>query len=218
MTRGEMKTYIQGLLDDPKGTYFTSTILDTWLNLAQREVQKKLINVGQNFFVKPVTTVTVANQQDYVLPVDFIAENRIEIVISGVAPNENTQPIKPITTNQKDLYQIGVGTPVVYSIKKDRISLFPIPSQIWTLRLYYSPIVTDMTSDADTPDVPLQFQEYVAILAAFNGYIKDDRAPQNLLTKAAEYESMLVKIAQERRKDQSRTVVDKGYYDSYGDF
>jgi hypothetical protein len=213
-----MKTLVWGWLDDPNGTYFTTTILDTWINLAQREVQKKLLNVGQNWYVKPVTTVTVANQQDYVLPTDFVSEHRLELITSGTGVNENPQPIKPITTNQKDLYAIGTGTPTVYSIKKDRVSLYPIPSQVWTMRLFYSPIVTDLSSDSDTPDVPLQFQEYVAIIAAFNGFIKDDRAPQNLLTKAQEYENMLKKIAQERRQDQSRQVVDRGNYDSFGDF
>jgi hypothetical protein len=218
MTRAEMKTLIWGWLDDPNGTYFTSTLLNTWINLAQREVQKKLLNAGQNFYMKPVTTLTVANQADYVLPTDFFVENRLELVLSGTGVNENIQPIKPITTNQKDLYPTGIGTPSVYSIKKDRVTLFPIPSQQWTLRLFYSPSVTDMASDADTPDIPAQFQEMVPIVAAFNGFIKDDRAPSNLLVKAKEYDTLLKTMAQERTQDQSRQVVDQGLYGNWGEF
>lgn len=213
MTRIEARTIVWGWLDDPQGAYFTEALVNTWLNLAQREVQKRLLQAGQNWYMKPVQTTTVASQADYVLPSDFLVEHRIEIVISGTGVNENRQPLEAITLNQQDQVSIGLGVPTNYYIKKDRVTLSPTPQQAYTMRLYYSPRVSDLTQDTDTFDVPEQFVEYVPIVAALNGFIKDDRAPDNLLIKKKEYEDLLKQSAVGRTQDSSRRVVSRNTFD-----
>lgn len=217
MTRSDIRTLILQWLDDVQGAYFDSTTLNTWINLAQREVQKLLLQAGVNYYMTPVQTSTVSGQADYVLPSDFITLHRLEIVISGTGVNENRQPLGPITTNQQDLVLITSGIPTNYYIKKDRVTVSPTPDNTYTLRLYYSPRVADLAGDSSTPDVPEQFMEYVAILAAYNGFIKDDRAPENIVAKKAKYEELLKQMASERTQDISRQVVvtrdyDSGYY------
>lgn len=208
MTVGQIKTLVVSWLDDANKGYFTDANLLTWINNAQRQVQLQLLQAGQNWYMKPVETQTVSGQSDYILPSDFIEEHRIEIVISGTGSTENRQPLGEITTNQQDLVSLNLGTPTNYFIKKDRFVVLPTPNQAWTLRLYYSPMVIDLVSDSDVPDVPEEFMEYVALLAAFNGFIKDDRAPANLLTKKNEYEVIFKQMAVDRTTDRSRQVVD----------
>jgi len=215
MTRLQLAQLVSYWLDDLQMTYFTPTQLNTWLNLGQRQVQQKLLQAGQNWYMKPVETLTVANQADYVLPSDFMQEHRIEIVLSGTGPQENRQGLTPMTTNQQDLVSIVAGTPTNYFIKKDRITVSPTPSQQWVMRLYYSPRVPDMTADSDSPDVPEQFMEYVALLACQDGFIKDDRTMENLQTKRAMYEQLLEKMANDRTMDLPRQVVSVTPYD-YG--
>lgn len=207
MTRGEIKTLMASWLDDINKTYFTDAQMNVWINLAQRQVQLHLLNAGENFYMKPVESTLVANQADYVLPNDFIVEHRIEVILSGTGVNENRQPLLPITTNQQDLVPISNGNPSHYYIKKDRITVSPTPNQALTMRLYYSPRVADLSADADTPDVPEHFMEYVAMVACFNGFIKDDRAPDNLLVKKKEYEEILRQMSEDRTQDLPRQVV-----------
>lgn len=214
MTRSEIRTLILTWLDDAQSGYFDATTLNLWINLAQREVQKLLLQAGTNFYMEPVQTLTVSDQADYVLPDDFITLHRLEVVITGTGVNENRQPLGPITTNQQDLVQITSGIPTNYYIKKDRVTVSPTPDNEYVLRLYYSPRVEDLTGDSDTPDVPEQYMEYVAILAAYNGFIKDDRAPENIVAKKAKYEEMLKLMASERTQDVSRQVVQTMSYDS----
>jgi len=216
MTRAQLKTLMLSWLDDPNSGYFSDSECNTWLNLAQRQVQMQLLQAGQNWYMKPVTTTLVVAQQDYALPSDFIVEHRLEIVLSGSGSTENRRPLEPITTNQQDLISIASGTPSHYYIKKDRVTLSPTPDTALTMRLYYSPRVADMTADADSPDVPEQFMEYVAILAAYDGFIKDDRAPQNLVLKKESYEKLLKEMAEDRTQDQSRQVVDVNGFGGYG--
>ena len=217
MTVGQLQTLILSWVDDEKQGYFNQNDVLTWLNLAHRQVQFELLGAGQNWYMKPVETQTVVGQADYTIPSDFIFIHRLEYVLSGTGYSESRQAITPITTNQQDLIPIVLGNPENYYLKKDRFTISPTPNNIWTLRLYYSPMVADLVYQTDVPDCPEQFMEYVAILAAFNCYIKDDRAPDNLIAKKAEYRETLKKMASQRKQDQSRQVVQTSAYD-YGTF
>lgn len=207
MTRLQIKTAVLAWLDDPNGLYFTDSIVNNWINLAHRQVQMELLQAGENWYMKPVESYTVIGQSDYVLPSDFIYEHRLEIVLNGTGTNENRQPLSVITTNQQDLISIALGTPDSYYIKKDRVTISPTPQSAYLLRLYYSPMVADLTSDSDVPDVPEQFMEMVALFAAFNGYIKDDRVPNNLMSKKEEFKAIMKQSAEDRTQDKSRQVV-----------
>jgi len=217
MTRLQIQNLVLSWLDDDNAGYFTPSIVQTWINLAHRQVQMQLLQAGENYYEIVVETQTVTNQADYVLPADFMVLHRLELVLSGTGLNENKQPIQFMTTNQQDLVCVAsTGTPSNYILKKDRFTLFPAPSQVWTMRLYYSPIVSDLASDSDVPDCPEQYMEYIAILAAFNGFIRDDMVPQNLQAKKLDFEMLLKQMAEDRNQDQSRQVVQTQDYDDYG--
>lgn len=208
MTRTDLRNLMRYWLDDLQGTYFTDVQCNSWLNNAQQQVQQKLLQAGQNWYQTLAETNTVINQYDYLLPQDFMVEHRIELILSGYGTtNEVRLPLKMITTNQQDLTTVTATTPNFYFIKKDRITVLGAPQQVWPLRLYYSPRIVDMTSDSDSPDVPIQFHEFVAILAAYDGFIKDDRAPDNLVAKKMTYEELLKQMAATRIQDHSRDVV-----------
>lgn len=217
MTVGEIKTLIVSWLDDPNQTYFTPAQLLVWINLAHRQVQMLLLQAGENYYMKPVETYTVASQSDYVLPSDFMVDHRLEYVISGTGVNENRVPLTEITTNQQDMIAITSGQPTNYYIKKDRVTLSPTPDNIYLLRLYYSPMVANLTSDSDVPDIPEQYMEYVAILGAYNGFIKDDRVPNNILAKMAQFEKLLKEMSEDRVQDHSRRIVELNSYE-FGSF
>jgi hypothetical protein len=209
-------TLMASWLDDPNQTYFTTANCITWLNLAQRHVQHELLQAGANWYLKPVETTMVVGQAEYVLPTDFIQEHRLEVVLSDYGtPNENCQAVTPITLNQQDMVSRRLGNPTNYYLKKDRMVLSPTPQSALTLRLYYSPRVTDVSAASDALDVPEQFAEYVCLTAAFDGFIKDDRAPDNLVLKKNRYEEMIKKMAVDRVKDIPRQVVNVMDFDNY---
>jgi len=216
VTRSEIRTLILSWLDDAQSGYFDATTCNMWINLAQRQVQMELLQAGQNWYEQRVTTSTVVGQADYALPSDFMVLHRLEIVLSGTDDQECRQAVGPITINQQDLVSIPRGTPSAYILNKDRFTLYPVPSQVWTMRLYYSPRVTDLSSDSDSPDVPEQFMEYLALLAAFDGFIKDDRAPENLIAKKQKYENVLTQMKNHRNQDVPRQIVMVTDYDGWG--
>jgi hypothetical protein len=193
-------------LDDLDFGYFTKPQVKLWINNAQFEVQKLLLGAGQNYYVKPVQTTLNINQADYVLPNDFMKEHRLELVITGTPPNEVKQPLGSMTLNQQDLLNYGPAQPVGYYIKKNRLVLQPIPDLALVLRLYYSPRVAPMVLDAEVPDVPEHYHEFLAVLAAIDGLLKDGRDVKPMLDKKAYYQGMLKTDAAERTQDSSRMI------------
>lgn len=191
------------------GSYFTTTQVGVFLNNAQREVQKQLITSGELYYQKTVETVTVKDQADYVLPSDFLDLYRFEYVESGSGDLESRRLLSNISLNQQ--YKVGnaPGSPYFYTIRGNRATLFPTPdTSSKVLRLYYAYLVADMSAANDVPDVPLQFQEYIAVLAALDCFVKDDRSPQNLIEKRGTYVEMMKKIAQQRADDSPRSIID----------
>ena len=64
-----------------------------------------------------------------------------------------------------------------------------------------------MTSGTDEPDLPTQYHEYIAVIAALDCFLKDDRRPDTLLVKKKFYEDMMKKDQENRVETGPRMVV-----------
>lgn len=207
MTFAELKNLVLYWVDDLAGDYFTDTQVGVFLNNAQKEIQKTLLKAHENYYTKRVQTTTVINQSDYLLPTDFMKVHRVEVVLSGTAPNEDKRKLDQITMSEADLLQDKTSTPSAFYLHRDRMVLVPVPDAEKTLRITYTPYVADMVNTTDLPDVPVQYHEAVAIWAAVDCFIKDDRTPTNLLAKKAFYEDLMKKDSEMRSETQSRSIV-----------
>lgn len=218
MTLSQLRTLVLSWLDDPNAQYFTTAQVNVWLNNAQREVQKQLIQAGENFYVTRVSTTTVQNYDTYALPTDFMRLHKLELLTEGTTTpptyNQVRQQITPVTLVQLDKVSMSTGKPTVHAIRKNCLILRPIPDNAYTIYMDYSPEVVDMSSDSSTPDVPLRYQEYIAVLAAFDGLLKDNRDPSTLLAKKQFYLDLMKQDSQNRNVDESRSVVATELYES----
>ncbi len=213
MTRIEIRNLALDWLDDPSGGYFGATIMNQRIDLATKELQKALISANKQYYTKCVKTNLVYGQAAYALPSDFMQVVRLEFVTSGSGDTASTCAILPATPNQKDNSSTQLGNPQFYTFDKNNIVLRPVPSGTQELRLVYSYLVANMTSDSDTPDAPVQFHEYIAVLAARDGFLKDGRPLAPIESKMGEYKTTLKQIADQRNVDKPRMVVatDSGF-------
>lgn len=215
MTLGELKTLFSVYLDDLAFGYFTESQVTRYLNQAQRELQKQLVQAGQNYYTICKQASLVASSCEYYLPQDFLKLHRLEIVLSGTAPNEIRDPILPITLNQQDLVGGTTGTPEVYTLLGNRFKLFPIPDSTQTIKLTYSYRVSDMVLDSDVPDAPEQYHEYICMLAVKDAFIRDDRDASVIQNKIDSYKELMKQDAAERQQDRGRMIVETGSWDGY---
>lgn len=210
MTFDDLKNLTAYWLDDLNFGYFTPIQVGSWLNNAQREVQKILLQSRSNFYVTPVQTTLVVNQNDYVLPLDFMTVHRLAVVVSGTPPNESESPLSPMTINQQDMVPSQTGTPQFYFLKKNRIRTYPAPDAALILRMYYSYLVSDMILSTDSPDIPPAYHELLAVLATIDGLMKDGRDLGGMISKRTYYEGLLKEETQERNEDAPRGIVCTG--------
>lgn len=215
LTLTQMQTYCSDLLDDPNNGYFTLANLTLRLNLALRELQKRLISANEQWYMTCATTSTVIDQAAYALPADFLQVIRLDYITQGSGTTASTQKLWPITPNQVDMITDTSGDPQFYVLQKDQFVLYPTPTAVKTLHLYYSYSVADMVSGSDSPDAPEQFHEYIPVLAARDCYIKDGRPIQPIEQKLVEYEKLLKEIAVQREASVARMVIKTNYLDEY---
>lgn len=213
MTFLQLQQYASDLLDDTSNGYFTLPMLKMRLNLAQRELQKRLISANQQWYSTCVTANTVVDQEAYSLPTDFLELIRLSFISQGSGTTATYQPIQFITPNQVDLIVDQSGDPYWYVIEQDNLILKPTPNRIVSLHLQYAYSVVDMVLDADIPDAPEQFHEYIAILATRDCLIKDGRPMEPIKYKLETYEVLLKQLAVQRRADGPRMVVSTTSWD-----
>jgi len=215
MTFSELKTLVWSWLDDPNHLYFTTEQVGVWLNNAQKEAQKQLIQAGENFYVRKVYANTVVDTDTYALPDDFLKLHKLQLVTSGTAGsvNEVRSALTPVTLVQLDQVSMSTGQPAVHCIRKNCFTIRPTPSVAQRMYLDYSYLVDDMSAASDTPDVPAQYHEYLAVLATLDGFLKDRRDPSPMIEKRDFYRGMMKQDAEDRHVDSPRMVVvtDDGY-------
>ena len=211
MNRGQLRELVLGWLDDVNAGYFTESQVNTWLNNAQYEVQKQLLDCGELWYLTCSTANTVANAGEYSLPADFAKAHRLELLIGGTLSSDvgsqTWSSIEPSTLNEGAILNYGTSQPQVVTIGKDCLILRPIPDISYPMRLCYSYLVDPMNEDLNVPDVPIQYHEYVAVIAAWDGYMKDQRNPTIMDEKKKYYKDMMEKDQIQRNRSRPRRVI-----------
>lgn len=219
MTLAQLQVDVAAILDDINYGYFTQTQITQWLNKGQNEIQRRLLKAGNNRYTKTITTPLIFNQSAYALPSDFKKLHNLEVIVSGTPPNESTNPVSPITENQKYLVQNGAGTPNFYVIKRNALILYPASDGTApTLRMTYSYMVTDMVNPTDSPDCPYDYNHLLTLIACEYAMLKDGRASPYLEGMLAKEQASIDSDAQERTQDQVRSIVETGSNSDNGFF
>lgn len=214
MTFEELKTLFSYWVDDLQFGYFTEPQAEVFINNGFKELQKKLINQGQDWYVKIVTRSTIINQARYVLPCDFRKIRRMELV-ENPGVNESSKQLRRITMNQQDQWG-KTGIPEVFYVMKNELVLKPEPQELRTIRMHYIYRAPVMVNPGDVPDAPEEYHELCAIYGALDAFLKDGRDPSLLLEKTKAFEEALKNDFQERIVSQPRFI--NSQYDDEGGF
>lgn len=198
-------------LDDVNAGYFTRPQVKRFINNALREVQKELIQSGEGWYLRCQQTNTIAQKEAYSLPADFLRNHRLKVYTQGNGSNPSTDVssvIMPATPVQITSLPAGPGTPSLYYIKKDCLVLRSVPDRAYPMQMLYSYAVSEMVSDTEVPDVPVQYQEYLSVLATIDGFMKDQRDASQFLTgKKESYKALMKQDADQRNVDFPRSIV-----------
>ena len=215
MTLLEIQTLISEWADDKEFGYFTKTALKSFINNAYIKVFKLLVLSGNNWWLREVQGSFIPGQDDYLLPVDCFQVRKIETYVS-LNSRESRLPLNPITLSQRDAVS-RVGEPRFYNMKNKSFVVAPSPDVQRYVSLHYIYTPALLTGAGSSPDLPEEFHEMIAVLAAIDCFIKDGRDHQMLLDKKNEYLADIKRDSTERVTQGPREVRSTDF-DSVGYF
>lgn len=156
MNRGDVRTGVRDLLNDPNAAgFYDDPKLNRFINRAFLEVYTEVIQSNEGFFGATVDISFVVNQQAYNLPaagiarILFVERRDLEIPIT----------MKPIALQEKNKWestQITAATDAVfrYFLFGNQIFFTPTPrfSGVNNVRLYLTPTPTLPTTPTNADD------------------------------------------------------------------
>lgn len=161
MLVSEIITRVKRQFGDESGVQLTDEDIIRYIN----EGQRLIVTQNEGLLETIATSNAVANQQEYTIPTDAL----IIRTLSYKGPDDSAYyKLQGMSMPQLDEFIDGwsgnannTGTPIVYTIFRQNIILFPIPdrSQTAAIKIYYNRSPVDITSGTDTPDLPLLYHD-----------------------------------------------------------
>ena len=167
LTRKHLKGIVRtkfNLWTDEGYRLIPDDLLNELCNRAQRQVRIDLHDVTENHY-----STTIANQRSYTLPTDLLVLKEVWID-RNTSTNFQGYRLEPVPYSElravEHRYrntQLKTGRPERYAVSDDHILYFdPVPGSDMRFDLFYVPVPSDMTTDADIPDMKDVFHDLVS--------------------------------------------------------
>lgn len=154
---------IAGASGDTASQSLTASVLNEFLNDAIEEAWDVIVGKWADYYTKSAAQAVVTGTDAYAVPTDFLKLRQLWILMSGTkykrlypADLDAAAPFTDASVGNKG-YR--------YRLQERNIILMPVPAIAETLKIYYIPIATQLSLDADalTFDVPLEMKYIVTI-------------------------------------------------------
>lgn len=139
--------------------------MKTNINRAYNYVLLKLNKKNENAETQGTIT-TVAGTESYSFPSGM---NKIDMIVGA----SDTTPLRIIPFDEYLRYQADTlaitqnGSPDVASINQRKVWFYPVPDQAYTMTVYGREGMTDLSADADTPDLPADYHRVIVEWALY---------------------------------------------------
>lgn len=151
---------IAGADGDTASSSLTADVLNEFINDSRQETYNILVQKWEDYFtVTSANLSMVAGTASYAVPTDFYKLRKVEL-------QRGSRWVRLLPTDLEVAEQFDVsGTPRRYREQARNIVFMPAPATAETYRLFYVPILADLTDDADviTFDVPAEYKLLLTI-------------------------------------------------------
>lgn len=177
-----------------------------YINESWAELYNILIQTGQEYYLSSYSFNTTAGTTDYALPADFYLDKGADTTIAGcVVLLDRWQ------WEERDQYDAitvwSPGVPWAYALVGSNISLRPSPPSGVTVRLWYYPAPSRMTSGSNSIDCLAGFEEYIVCDVAAKILTKDDRDPSLVLQQKEAARRVIERMSANRSRSNPNRVI-----------
>jgi hypothetical protein len=167
-TAGDITTRVQQRIRD---TGYSSTEIKSYINDAQNDIFNEYRLPFMQATQPYTLTVGVSDiTNGSGLPTDYVQALNLTLTTSGretVLPYRNVTEIDELYPDPDDTTINPKAAPIAWYYYADTIKVYPAPDAAYTLSLQYYKKPTLLSSDADIPEVPSEFEEALVVGAAY---------------------------------------------------
>lgn len=219
LTLSELRTAVRQRSDMVNSTFITDSELNSYINQSYFELYDLLISkFGDNYYVAPVYTfVTDGSSYQYNLPSDFYKLLGVDLALSNT--NDSFVTVRPFEFIDRNRYAVpnfqsfyGL-TNLRYRLNGDKLWFTPIPAKSQTIRIWYIPRMTTLSSDTDTVEGISGWTEYIICDAAIKCLQKEESDVSVLFAEKAALIARIQAMAEGRDAGSPAKVSDNLYAD-----
>lgn len=165
MNRGEVRDYVQFLIDDKDGAIISSSDINTLINISIDKVAGHIRKLKSDYFVKTGVLPTVSNTRSYLFTAITTDVDKVRMIEKNTSPAY--MKLHRLDWLKHKLESSATGEPEHYYIINNTIYFLPVPNAVYSYTVYYEQAVTYPTGDTTTiPLIPVKYHDVVGINAA----------------------------------------------------
>lgn len=200
MILSDVKIRVKRTFGDESAVQVTDDDITRWANDAQRYI---VLN-NDDILQKSAVLSSVVGQQDYALPTDLLnlisVHYRVQDALSYFHMTYHSFAQFDSAIDGWDGLVYGSGQPSIYTVFENVLKIFPVPAidSVDGIKYYYNRKPTDLVSDSDSIDLPIEYHNAVVAYCMSQAYELDE----NYEASGAKYNQVDRDLATGRKRDK----------------
>lgn len=210
ITLAQLKSQARDRADMTNSQFVSDSELVNYINGSIAELHDLLIAAYDNdYFITEYSFNTAANTASYALPADFYKLRGVDTRIGS----DQWFTIQPFNFNERNsqnelVTYLAYGNNFRYRLVGSNITFTPVPTSVYSIKMWYIPVATKLSSDSDVLSDLNQFSEYVIVDAALKMAAKEEADVSVLAAQKADLRRRIEVMGQNRNADKSDSISD----------
>lgn len=211
ITLANLRTEVRRRADIETSQHVKDAELTSYINSSIAELYDLLVQkFGNDYFFSTYSFNLVPQQEAYNLPADFLKLLAVDIQLA----NGEYNTIKRYELNERNRYNSTILRGVYgsswlrYRLSGNQIRFAPMPNSTENIRIFYIPLPTTLSLDADTFNGYNGWEEYVIVDAAIKCLEKEESDVSALLNRKAYLVKRIEEAAGNRDANLSPRITD----------
>lgn len=207
ITLANLRTRARDRANMENSTFVSDSIFNTYINYAISDLRDIITSkVGEDYFATSSFSTLTTNQETLALPADFYKLLWIEVLEYGT---KYTRLNRFEVNEQPNGLPYSYNSFLKYRLRADNVWFQPISATGGkTVRIWYVPLPTALSSDLDTLNGYNGWDEYVVLLAARKAVVKEEQDTSGIDAEIIALNQRIEAMAPNRDQAQPMRIYD----------